>query len=104
MSTNADIKEMLVNIEQVLEAAHTIIDSMQPGERRQIKELAQEVSAVVGKAPKEVLGYVNSFAHHTSIAYVTRGKNGGIIKGTRPVKVVKAKRVKKVVDTVAQSQ
>lgn len=100
MSTNTDVQEMLVDIQRVLEAAHTVIESMQPGERKQIKTLAQDVGTMVGKAPKEVLGYVNDFAHHTKIAYVTRGKNGGIIRGTKPVKVVKPA---KQADTTVQT-
>ena len=83
---------------QVFEAAQQAIESMQDGERIQIKQLAQVVGLAVAKDPKEVLGFVNHFAHDTSLAYVTRGKNGGIIKGTKPAKVVKAgKRQKKVV-------
>ena len=92
----SNVQEMLVDIEKVLEAAHTIVDGMQPGERKQIKKLAEAVSSVVGRDPKEVLGYVNDYAHRTNIAYVTRGKNGGLIKGTRPAKVVKVKKVKAV--------
>lgn len=99
MSTNTDVQEMLVDIQRVLEAAHTVIESMQLGERKQIKTLAQDVGAIVGKEPKEVLGYVNDFAHHTKIAYVTRGKNGGIIRGVKPVKVVKP--AKKTADSTS---
>jgi len=90
----SNVQEMLVDIEKVLEAAHTIVDGMQPGERRQIKKLAEDVSAVVGRDAKEVLGYVNDYAHRTHIAYVTRGKNGGLVKGTRPAKVVKVVKAK----------
>ena len=53
------------------------------------KELAQAVGTAVTMEPKQVLGFVNHFAHNTDIAYVTRGKNGGIIRGTKPAKVVK---------------
>lgn len=98
MNTNANIQDMLVDIKSVLEAAQTVIDDMQPGDRKQIKELAQVVGVAVGKAPKEILGFVNHFAHHTNVAYVTRGKKGGVIKGTKPAKVVKVKKAKKVVD------
>ena len=94
MSNVTNVKEMLVDIERVLTAAHTIVDGMQPGERQQIKKLAEAVSLVVGKETKDVLGYVNDYAHRTTIAYVTRGKNGGLIRGTRPAKVVKAKKAK----------
>ncbi len=96
MSTH-DIERMTAFSKQVFEAAQHAIEGMQDGERIQIKQLAQVVGLAVAKDPKEVLGFVNHFAHDTSLAYVTRGKNGGIIKGTKPVKVVKAgKRQKKV--------
>jgi hypothetical protein len=96
MSTNTDIQSMTETAKGIFEAANAVIVKMQDGERKQIKELAVDVGALVGMEPKRVLGFVNHFAHHTTIAYVTRGKNGGIIKGVKPVKVVKAKRAKKV--------
>jgi hypothetical protein len=89
MSNNNDVKDIMVDIESVLVAAHNVVVAMQPGERKQIKDLAQDVAVVMGRDPKEVIGFVNHFAHKTSIAYVTRGKNGGLVRGTRPVKVVK---------------
>lgn len=90
-TTDTNVQDMLVDIKTILEAAHTIVDGMQPGERTQIKKLAEEVSARLGKDAKEILSYVNDYAHRTSIAYVTRGKNGGLVRGTRPAKVVKVK-------------
>lgn len=90
MSTNVnDIERMTAFSKQVFEAAQAAIEPMQDGERIQIKQLAQTVGAALGREVKDVLGFVNHFAHDTSLAYVTRGKNGGIIKGTKPVKVVK---------------
>ena len=56
--------------------------------------------AFIAMEPKHVLGFVHHFAHNTETAYVTRGKHGGIIKGTRPAKTDKPKKVKKV-DVVA---
>lgn len=82
---------------QVFEAAQSAIEGMKDGDRIQIKELAQTVGLAVARDPKEVLGFVNHFAHDTSIAYVTRGKNGGIIRGTKPARVVKASKKVKVV-------
>lgn len=93
-NTNQDVQKMLENIKPMLEAAHKVIDSMQDGERKQIKSLAQDVSGALGKSPKDVLAFVNYFAHETGIAYVTRGKNGGIIKGVKPVRAPKVKKVK----------
>jgi hypothetical protein len=99
MSTK-DIERMTAFSNQVFEAAEHVIETMQDGERIQIKQLAQTVGLALAKDPKNVLGFVNHFAHDTTLAYVTRGKNGGIIKGTKPVKVVKvSKKVKTDVAT-----
>lgn len=102
-NNNSDVQEMLENIKPVLEAAHKVINSMQAGERKQIKNLAQDVGVLLGKEPKDVLAYVNDFAHNTKMAYVTRGKNGGIIKGVKPVKTPKVKKVKAADDTTAMT-
>lgn len=97
MSSN-DIESNTAFAKQVFEAAHKAIETMSDGERIQIKQLAQVVGLAVAQDPKEVLGFVNRFAHNNALSYVTRGKNGGIIKGTKPAKVVKAgKRQKKAV-------
>lgn len=99
MSTN-DIERMTAFSKQVFLAAEHVIEAMQNGERIQIKQLAQTVGLALAKDPKDVLGFVNHFAHDTSLAYVTRGKNGGIIRGTKPVKVVKvSKKAKAPADT-----
>jgi hypothetical protein len=101
MSTNANINSMMENIERILEAAQATVENMVAGERIQIKELAKKVASAVALDPKRVLGYVNDFAHQTDIAYVTRGKNGGLIRGTRPAKVIK--KAKKVITPAADS-
>lgn len=103
MSNNANIKSMLETVERIFEAAQVVIEGMATGDRIQIKELAQTVALSVGMEPKNVLGFVHHFAHNTDVAYVTRGKHGGVIKGTRTAKVVKPKKVKKVVDAVDTS-
>ena len=101
MSNNANIKSMLDTVERIFEAAHETVNVMNDGERMQVKELARVVGLAVAMEPKHVLGFVNHFAHNTDIAFVTRGKNGGIIKGSKPVKVVKAsKKAKKTDDAV----
>ncbi len=94
MSTIPDVQKMNETADRVFTAAHNIVDAMTNGSRKQIKDLAAEVSVVVGMEPKQVLGFVNHYVHETTIAYVTRGKKGGLIKGVRPAKVVKAKKVK----------
>lgn len=104
MSTNPNVQSMTETADRIFEAANTIVEAMQAGSRKEIKKLAVEVGAAVGMEPKEVLGFVNHFAHKTDIAYVTRGKNGGLIKGVRPVKVDKPKKVKKTDSSADQTQ
>lgn len=100
MSTNnTNIQAMTETAQRCFEAAFSIIEALPVGERKQIKELAADVGAAVGMDPKRVLGFVNHFAHETDIAFVTRGKKGGIIRGSRPAKVVKAKKAKKSADS-----
>lgn len=87
--TDADIEIMVTFSRQIFEAAQNALATMQDGERIQIKQLAQTVSTALGRDTKDIVGFVNHFAHHTSLAYVTRGKNGGLVKGTKPVRVAK---------------
>lgn len=102
---NADMEAMVQQAKEAFWAAQNIIDGMKDGERIQIKDLAKDVGLALALDPKKVLGFVNHFAHNTSVAYVTRGKNGGIIKGVRPAKVVKpAKKVKAQVATIVVPQ
>jgi hypothetical protein len=105
MNNNSSIPEILKDIETVMEATRGIVETMQVGERKKLKELTMDVSLLVARAPKEISGWVNHFAHSTDIAYVTRGKNGGIVRGTRPVKTIKPSKKAKVVvaaDTVSE--
>lgn len=97
--TDIEIELMVTFSRQVFEAAQKTLAAMPDGGRIQIKDLAKTVGQSLSKDSKEVLGFVNHFVHRTTSAYVTRGKNGGIVKGTRPVKVVKAP--KKVKDVLA---
>jgi hypothetical protein len=87
---------MLDTVERIFTAAYTIVEALQPGERIQVKDLSQSVGLAVAMDPKVVMGFVNHFAHNTDLAYVTRGKNGGIVRGTRPAKVVKVSKKTKV--------
>lgn len=87
------IKSMMETVENIFNASEKVIEGMSDGSRLQIKELAQIVGLAVAMEPKHVLGFVNHFVHNTDLAFVTRGKNGGIIKGVRPVTVKKIKKV-----------
>ena len=99
MTTHTDIESMTAFSKQVFEAAYHAIEAMVDGERVQIKQLAQTVGLAMAKDAKDVMGFVNHFAHNTTLAYVTRGKKGGVVKGVRPVKVVRAAK-KQVAQTV----
>lgn len=99
MSTIPNVQKMTEAADNAFNAAHRIVEAMADGSRKQIKELTQEVALALGKEPKQVSGFIDHFVHETDIAYVTRGKNGGLIKGTRPAKVVKAKKAKKTDDS-----
>ena len=66
------------------------IDSMPEKARKHIKDMAEAVAVAVDEEPKEVYAFVSWYAHRPNNGgYVTRGKNGGFIKGVRPVKQVK---------------
>lgn len=84
-----NVKEMIQDISPVLEATNKIITDMQDGDRKQISALTEEVSQMTGKDTKQVASFVHYVAHNTSVAYVTRGKKGGLIKGVKPAKIVK---------------
>lgn len=99
--SSKDVERSTTFANQVFAAAEQVIETMQDGERIQIKQLAQTVGVALSTDPKHVLGFVNHFAHDNSLSYVTRGKNGGIIKGTKPAKIVKAS--KKTKDAVVDS-
>lgn len=83
------MKTMLEGVEVIFKATHKVLGAMNDGERIQITELARVVGSVVSQEPKNVLHFVNYFVHNTDLAYVTRGKNGGVIKGKKPVKLDK---------------
>jgi len=88
MNSNPNIQTMLETVETIFTATHNALIALPDGGRVQIKELAKTVGLTVGLDPKLILGFVNHFVHNTDVAYVTRGKNGGVIKGIKPVKAV----------------
>jgi hypothetical protein len=86
---NSDITKEVELVESVYTQTQALIDGMPTdgdGKRMQIKDMAEAVAVSVGMEPKDVLHMVNRYAHNTSSGYVTRGKKGGFIKGTRPLK------------------
>lgn len=102
MSTRTE--KMTETAQTCFDAADSIVEAMADGSRIQIKDLAAQVSTMVGMEPRQVLGFVDHYVHKTDIAYVTRGKNGGLIKGQKPAKVVKPKKAKPAADDSNSNQ
>lgn len=92
---NKNIKSQLETVEKIFTATFNSLETMGDGERVQLKELAKLVGLAVAMEPKRVLHFVNDFVHNSDVVYVTRGKKGGIVKGEKPVKVDKQKKVSK---------
>jgi len=98
---NADVIAATAVAQEAFEATQAIINDMSEGQRIQIKDLAKSVGQTLSVPAKEVLGFVSHFVRNTKSAYVTRGKNGGVVKGTKPVKVVKLTKKQKAVDATS---
>lgn len=88
-------------VEDVFQATHIALDAMADGSRIQLKQLVKEVAVSTKLDPKKVFHFVNHFVHASELVYVTRGKNGGIVKGEKPAKVDKPVKTKKTVAVAA---
>lgn len=88
MSTS--IKDMLGTVETIFTATQKVVDGLDDQARVGIADLAQNVGLATGMDPKEILGFVNYYAHNIEpVAHVRRGKKGGLIKGARVIKKAK---------------
>ena len=87
MSTS---KQMIESISSIINSANDIIMKMSDKDRMQIKDLAARVAKSTGSDAKQVLDFVAFFARNTDLGYVARGKNGGFIRGEKPVKATPA--------------
>ena len=85
-NNDQNMEEIMETVNRIFEATQATINSMNDGDRIQLKDLAQTVGLAVASDPKYVLGFINHFVHNSNVAYVSRGKNGGVIKGRKPVK------------------
>jgi delta-aminolevulinic acid dehydratase/porphobilinogen synthase len=77
---------MIENVSSIFNSAESTVQSMPDKSRIQLKELAQSVANSTNLDPKDVLAFVTFFARNTELGYVSRGKNGGLIRGKRPLK------------------
>lgn len=85
MSKN-DVNNILEISKTVFEATAATLEDMQDGERIQLKELAKVVSLAAAVDPKFALNLVSFYVHNSNTAYITRGKKGGVVKGTKKTK------------------
>lgn len=91
---NSSIDKMLETVKTIFTATMNVVNDIQDGKRMQIKDMAEAVATSLSMEAKHVLAFVNHFAHNClEVGYVTRGKNGGFIKGQKPVKVEKIAKV-----------
>lgn len=79
----SSVNSMIQNVSSIFNTIGTVVDGMADGNRMQLKELAQAVSDKSGSNPQDVLTFVTYFARNTDLGYVSRGKNGGFIKGQK---------------------
>jgi hypothetical protein len=81
----------------IYDATFTIINGMTDGQNKPIDTLTEEVNKTVDMPFNNLRSFVAHFAKAAeadSLCYVSKGKHGGVVKGTRPVK--EAKKTKKV--------
>jgi len=86
---------MLETVTKIFSATEASLIDLDLGTRILVNDLSQSVGLAVAMEPKNVVDFVRYFVHNSDIVYVTRGKNGGVIRGTKPAKVLKAPKSKK---------
>lgn len=82
----SNTNSIIERVNSVINSAAGIASSMQNGDRIQLKELALRASKSSNLDIKDALNLVSMFARSTDLGYVSRGKNGGFIRGTKPAK------------------
>lgn len=88
-----NIDEMMKQIRPIYEATEKVVDNIEDGQRKQIKDIAEAVAVTISMEAKKALPFVNHFVHSTKKGYVSRGKHGGFIKGQKVIKMVKPAKV-----------
>lgn len=83
MSTS---QSMIEKVNSIISTAQSMAESMPSNGRIQLKEFAKNVATSAGVDAKDALAFVTFFARNTDLGYVSRGKNGGFVRGTKPTK------------------
>jgi len=85
-------KEQLIEtFNGIVNTALEVIDSMEEGERIRTPELAQKVAERLGLDTIDIIPFMTFFSHNYDGVETSAGRNGGIYKGKKPVKVSKVK-------------
>jgi len=88
ISTEIKINNKSDTMERVFDAARNILDTLQDGEKILIKDLTDKVVAKTQAQTSVVSGLISMFVHEMYDGIVVeRGRNGGIFKGGKKVRV-----------------
>lgn len=88
--TNNDVETLTSTAHTIFDAINNIASTMNDKDRMRVEDLAKKVSKTVSMDVKDVLGFINLFGKKSTVAHITRGANGGFVKGQKPVKMVKS--------------
>ena len=82
----SSVNSMIQSVSSIFNSAQSFVDRLSDGNRIQLKELAKNVAEETNQNPQDVLTFVTYFARNSDSGYVSRGKNGGFVKGERKAK------------------
>ncbi len=95
-----DFNSMMTIVNSVFTTINSTISEMADGDRHQLKDLSKIISDKTGADMETASAFVDYFSHNTNMGYVSRGKRGGFVKGSKPSKPSKpAKSVNQALPT-----
>jgi hypothetical protein len=87
-----NINGMVDTISTLLRSAQTIVDNMVPQERKKLTDLAAEAGATVGMDADDALPHITWFAHNCDGIELSKGRTGGLYKGSKPAPIRKSRK------------
>lgn len=88
-TSNNDIATITERATTIFTATQSFIMEMNIGDRISLKKMAAKIGPSINMEPATILPYVADFARNNSLSYVSAGKYGGCVRGTRQLKVAK---------------
>lgn len=88
-----NINSMVDTMGTLLTNAQNIIDGMPQQARKKLTELAAEAGAELGMDQDDALPFITWFAHNCDGIELSKGRSGGIYKGSKPAPIRKTKKV-----------